>query len=300
MHLPGNIRIGTAGWSYSDWVGKVYPRLRPRGFHQASYLARYFDALEINTSFYRPVRPEHARLWASRVAWSQRFLFTAKLHRAFTHERNPGDDDERAFRAMADVLMESGRLGAVLAQFPWSFKHTGENRAYVAALLERLRDYPMVVEMRHGDWLSPVFLDLLREHGAGFCNIDQPTLSHGLEPSAVVTGPVGYIRLHGRNYHSWFKGGDSESRHERYNYLYPPGELEPWKKRAEQVAEQAKETYVIANNHYQGKAAANALELISMLLGEPVEAPQPLVAAYPDLKPFVIASAPLQPELFTT
>src|SRR5512132_661929 len=107
MNMPQNLRVGTAGWSYSDWVGKVYPRERPRGFHQVAFLARFFDTLEINTSFYRPVRPEHARVWATRVSHNQRFMFTAKLHRSFTHDRNAGEQEEREFRAMADVLMES-------------------------------------------------------------------------------------------------------------------------------------------------------------------------------------------------
>ncbi len=299
MNLPSGIRIGTAGWSYADWVGKVYPRLRPRGFHQAEYLARFFDTLEINTSFYRSVRPEHARVWALRVAYNQQFMFTAKLHRSFTHERNAGAEEEREFRAMADVLMESGRLGAVLAQFPWSFKHTRENRIYLSDVLEQLHSYPMVVEMRHGDWHSRPFLDLLTERGVGFCNLDQPTLSHGMEPTAVVTGKIGYVRLHGRNYKSWFAGGENETRHERYNYLYTPAELEPWRKRIEQVAGQAQTTFVIANNHFQGKAAANALELISMLLGKPVEAPAPLIETYPELQPFVTGSVPSQQPLFS-
>ena len=298
MPLPATIKVGPAGWSYADWAGIVYPRLRPPGFHQPAYLARYFDTLEINTSFYRPVRPEHARLWALRVAYNQRFLFTAKLHRSFTHDGNAGPEEERAFRGMADVLMESGRLGAVLAQFPWSSKHTTENRAYVAELLKRFRDYPMVVEMRHGDWLSRLFLELLHKHGAGFCNIDQPTLSHGMAPSAVLSGPIGYIRFHGRNYQSWFAHGETESRHERYNYLYSPTELEPWRNRIQKVAADAQTTFVISNNHYQGKGAANALQLISMLLGKRVEAPETLVEAYPELQAFVETSLPTQQALF--
>lgn len=292
------LRIGTAGWSYSDWVGRVYPRARPRDFHLVSYLARYFDTLEINTSFYRPVRPEHARVWALRIAFNQRFMFTAKLHRSFTHERSAGAQEERDFRAMADVLIESGRLGAILAQFPWSFKNTQENRMYLADLLEQFAGYPLVVEFRHADWLSRPVLETLKERGVGFCNIDQPTLSHGIEPSALVTAKIAYIRLHGRNYKSWFTGGESETRHERYNYLYSAAELEPWRKRVEQVSAEAEQTYVIANNHYQGKAAVNALQLIGMMEGRKVEAPETLVEAYPELEPFVVTGAPAQKALF--
>ncbi len=298
MNLPNDIRVGTAGWSYSDWVGKVYPRMRPRGFHEAAYLARFFDTLEINSCFYRAVRPEHARVWATRVAHNQRFLFTAKLHRSFTHDQNPADADETGFRALADVLMESGRLGAVLAQFPWSFKHTAENRAYVAALLERFREYPMVIEVRHEDWMSPAFLDLLGERQAAFCNIDQPTLSHGMRPAAVVTAPIAYFRLHGRNYKNWFKQGESETRHERYNYLYSPEELRPWAKRVQAASAEARQTFVIANNHFEGKAAANSLEMISLLLGEKVAGPEPLVEAYPELVKYVNTAIPTQQALF--
>ncbi len=95
---PGLIRIGPAGWSYDDWKGIVYPLRKPRGFHEAAYLAEYFDTIEINTSFYHPLRPEHCRQWIARVAGNPRFVFTAKLWQKFTHEADAGDEDERAVR----------------------------------------------------------------------------------------------------------------------------------------------------------------------------------------------------------
>ncbi len=83
---PGTIRVGPAGWSYPDWAGIVYPARKPRGFHEAAYLSEFFDTIEINTSFYHPLRPEHCRQWIARVSPNPRFLFTAKLWQKFTHE----------------------------------------------------------------------------------------------------------------------------------------------------------------------------------------------------------------------
>lgn len=276
-----DIRIGVAGWSYPDWKGIVYPRVRAGGFHEAAYLARFFDVLEINTSFYRPVPAAMAAGWVRRVAHNPDFRFTAKLHKCFTHEGSPTGADERAFRQMADALMKQDRLGAVLAQFPWSFRNTGENKAYLGALLERLREYPVVVEVRHSSWKEPGFFDLLRERGAGFCNVDQPVVGQSLPPTSVATSEIGYVRLHGRNYKEWFADSGRDA---RYNYLYSKAELEAWKPRIEQVAGFAKTTYVIANNHFRGQAAANALQLLSLLRNQPVQAPTSLVEAYPELK----------------
>src|SRR5262249_48733570 len=73
------IRVGPAGWSYPDWFGYVYPTPKRKGFHEATYLAQFFDTIEINTSFYSPIRPDHAAQWTERVAANPRFVFTAKL-----------------------------------------------------------------------------------------------------------------------------------------------------------------------------------------------------------------------------
>src|SRR5260370_38346527 len=118
----------------------------------------------------------------------------------------------------------------------------------------------------------------------GFCTIDQPLLGRSLAPTEHVTSGVGYVRLHGRNYEQWF---DSDNRNDRYNYLYKPSELEKWKAKIEIIAHRAESTYVIANNHFQAKAAVNALELRHLLDGKKVRAPETLVEHYPELKEMV-------------
>jgi uncharacterized protein YecE (DUF72 family) len=296
------IRIGPAGWSYPDWSGYVYPSPRPKGFHEATYLAQFFDTIEVNTSFYAPLRADHARQWLDRVAANPRFLFTAKLWQKFTHGPSLSTtvttaEDERAVRAGFDVLHKAGRLGAVLLQFPFSFHRSGENTAYLTTVLKRFADYPLAVEVRHASWNAPEVFALLREHHAAFCNIDQPIIGRSLEPSSESTSPLGYIRLHGRRYDTWFSDDASIPSHERYNYLYSAEELAPWTARIRTVAAETRNTFVVANNHYLGKAVVNALQLLSLLRGSKVNVPEPLRQHYPELD--AIASAPpAAPTLF--
>ena len=291
------LRIGPAGWSYPDWTGYVYPKRRSKGFHEATFLADFFDTIEINTSFYQPLRADHAGGWIDRVAANPRFVFTAKLWQKFTHDSSATSEDERAVRAGFDVLFAAKKLGAVLLQFPFSFHRTKENVAYLDALLRRFADYPLVVEVRHATWNSPETLELLREHSTGFCNIDQPIIGRSLAPSARATSPVGYIRLHGRRYDTWFTEDPDVPAHERYNYLYSPEELAPWVARARKITEQAQNTFVITNNHFQGKGVVNALQLISILKGTKVKVPEPLRQHFPQLNA-IADTPPAEPTLF--
>jgi len=284
-HPKAVIRVGPAGWAYKDWSGIVYPRRRPKGFHEASFLADYFNTIELNVTFYRPVSAATATDWIARVAHNSEFLFTAKLWREFTHTRDLSPANEKEFRPAMDALHDAGRLGALLAQFPWSFKHSAENLAFLDMLVERFRDFPMVVEVRHSSWDKPDVYAWLAERRVGFCNIDQPIIGRSLKPGAKITGPIGYVRLHGRNYEEWFKErDDGKGSEQRYNYLYEEKELQPWAERIETVSETAPSTFVITNNHYLGKGIVNALQLIHLLTRKPVAAPPTLVERYPELE----------------
>ena len=278
----GNVRVGTAGWSYKDWEGIVYPAPKPKGFDPAAYLAEYFDTIEINSTFYRAPRPEVAKAWAERVRKNPHFRYTAKLWRGFTHERSASVADEREFRAGITPLAEAGRLGALLLQFPWSFRNTDENRAYLLRLQQKFREFPLVLEVRHSSWTQVAVLEMLSELGIGLCTIDQPLFSNSIKPGAQSTSPVGYVRLHGRNYQQWFT--ENKQVGDRYNYLYSAKELEPWVDRIKEVAAKTKETYAVTNNHLNGQAAVNALEIAAYLWGGRVDVPEPLAEHYPRLK----------------
>ncbi|MGC2244991.1 MAG: DUF72 domain-containing protein [Terriglobales bacterium] len=300
MELASQIRVGTAGWSYKDWDGILYPpEVTRKKIHPVEFMARFFDVIEINTSFYGHIRPELGRLWCRKaVAVNPNFVFTAKLHRSFTHSPlavmeptsaasiRPNDKDERLAREGLESLASENMLGALLIQFPVSFKNTGLNREYLDELLRQFIEYPRVVEVRHESWNQPETLAQFLRHNVGFCNIDQPLLGRSLAPTEHVTSNLGYVRLHGRNYEHWFESGSgADSRDDRYNYLYKAAELEKWKDKIEIVAKKALSTFVIANNHYQAKAPVNALELRHLLDGKKVRAPETLVKHYPELKP---------------
>jgi uncharacterized protein YecE (DUF72 family) len=294
---PVPIRIGPAGWDYRDWEGIVYPRPKPRGFDPLEYLSRFFDTVEINSTFYRPARREVAEKWADRVARHPTFRFSVKLWGRFTHERDaePTGDEVRQARAALDVLGGRGRLGAVLLQFPWSFRHTEENRTWLDGVLSAFADYPCVLEVRHQSWERPELFQELRERGVGFVNVDQPLFKHSIKPGARGTGRVAYIRVHGRNYRDWFR--KTAGRDARYDYLYTADELRPWADRAAELAGQptTSEVYVVTNNHTRGKAPANALMLEAMLAGHRVQSPPGLYAKYPELlEPFAEPAAPAE------
>ena len=260
----------------------MYPKPAPRGFDPLAYIADYFTTVEINSSYYGPPRPATAEKWVSSVIHNSHFRFTAKLFHSFTHERKPDADDERNFRAGIAPILEAGRLGAVLIQFPWSFKNEPENREYLWRLQASFQEYPLVVEVRHASWITDEILDTFAALGIGLCNIDQPLFHRSVKPSARTTSPVGYVRLHGRNYRNWFsKRADVR---ERYDYLYSLDELEPWAARVKSVAEAAAETYAVTNNHNLGKSTVNALELRALLGDAPAKVPPSLIESYPELQ----------------
>jgi len=293
MADTAQIYVGTAGWSYKDWEGVVYPAQLKKSQHPVEYLARFIDVLEINTSFYGHIKPEWGKLW-SRMARgvNPQFVFTAKLNRAFTHSPvsvlestsaetiRATDDDERLAKEGLESIANEDMLGAVLAQFPISFKNTNANRDYLESVIEKFKHFPLVIEVRHNSWSNEGTLRYFAERGVAFCNIDQPKLGKAITPSEHVTAPIGYVRLHGRNYEQWF---DSDSRNDRYNYLYTDPELKRWKTRIDTIAEKARKTFVIANNHFEGKAAVNALQLKHMLTGRSVRVPETLLKKYWEL-----------------
>jgi uncharacterized protein YecE (DUF72 family) len=258
-----DVRVGVAGWSYPDWEGIVYPRRKGKGFDPLAYLARYFDTIELNNTFYRPPSSKLSASWARRVDRNPRFRFTAKVWQQITHARRFGSEHVQVFLEGLRPLTEAGLLSCVLLQYPWSFRDTPGGRERLRRSIDALRPSRVAVELRHASWASAETWELLSESGAAYCAIDQPPQRSGLLPLDVVTADPAYFRLHGRNREAWFDPGSG--RDQRYDYLYDDAELDELVTTMAKMAARSRELVVIANNHYRGQAVTNALQLKVLL-----------------------------------
>ncbi len=285
------IYIGTSGWSYPSGEGRWEGVFYPKGIEtdHLEYYSRYFNAVEVNSSFYRPISPNVAANWVKKTP--RDFRFTAKLYQKFTHPKmfeeatgkvaqlDPADFD--TFRAGLQPLGESGKLGALLAQFPPSFKHDEESVIYLEDLIRSFKDYPMAVELRHRSWSDdPDTFRLLETYKVAWCIIDEPKFRTSIG-DVPLTSEFGYFRFHGRNAMEWWKG----DRETRYNYLYSPQELRGLAAEVKEVSERTGDSYVFYNNHYGAKAVVNALQM-KLELHQPVpkDLPGLLIERYPELK----------------
>ena len=279
------IRVGPAGWSYPDWERRVYPRAKPRGFHPLTLLAAHLDGVELNSTFYALPRAENAARWTELVQPWPAFRFVAKLLQGFTHapyDEARWDSDARAFRAGLAPLLRQRLLSAVLVQFPIGFQHGAHEIRRLGHVRTLFDDLPLVLEVRHHSWFTPPALDAIRGLGYSLAPGDLPSAWNHPPERHAPTGPIGYLRLHGRNAEQWFRAG--AGRDDRYDYLYPPPELGALARKATSIERETSETWVVTNNHFGGQAVANALEL-KYLLGrrQPVPAWPEIVAAFPHL-----------------
>jgi uncharacterized protein YecE (DUF72 family) len=300
MSLPRTLHCGPSGWSYPHWNGVVYPKLKPRGFHALDDLANYFDAVEINTSFYQALQPELVSLWLRKVEHNPKFLFTVKLGRRFTHERSLAPAEIARFKEGLWPLVRARKLGCLLMQFAWSFRYTEENRSFLIALRRAFHEFPLVAEMRHSSWLFEEALGTLVDYRIGFANIDQARYTKGMPPASVLTSRIGYVRLHGRNPAHWEREFGRDSRTAAaHDYLYSLQELEEWKKRLEDLQQHAATTFVFANNDAGGKSVVNALQLAQILGDDRRRAPATLLEQFPEELAGFRSPRPMQETLFS-
>jgi len=281
------IRVGVAGWDYPDWNGIVYPQRSPPGFDRLGHLARFVDLIEVNSSFYRPVAPRVAESWFRRTERFPDFAFAAKAHRSCTHDPDaePLEAARQTCQGLAP-LHDAGRLVALLLQFPQSFHFDAAATERLERLLPAFEGWPLVVEVRHVSWESEKAGDWFARRAVGWCAVDQPRVGRstaGVLPR--VTSDVAYLRLHGRNTADWFR--PEAGRDARYDYRYDTSQLQELACSARVMAGTADSLVVVQNNHFRGKALANALQMKSLLGGGRPLAPEELLAAYPDLESVV-------------
>jgi uncharacterized protein YecE (DUF72 family) len=253
------LRIGTSGFSYKDWLGPVYPAGLPAR-DQLAFYAREVSTVELNVTFYRVPDARTVAGWARKTP--DDFVFAVKAYQGLTHER--AAPDFAGFVSALQPLIEAGKLGCVLAQFPYSFHPVPENREYLRRLRERLGGLPAVVEFRNAGWMAAATFELLRSLELGFCSVDEPQLKGLMPPVAVATGPVAYVRFHGRNAAKWYAHAEAW---ERYDYTYSTEELREWAPKLRELDAEAPLTLVYFNNHFRGQAVHGARDLGQLLLG---------------------------------
>ncbi|GAW92049.1 DUF72 domain-containing protein [Calderihabitans maritimus] len=264
--------IGTAGYSYDDWIGPFYPpSIKQR--EMLPFYAREFSFTEVNSTFYRI--PTKYMLYHMQEKTPPGFQFVIKAPKELTHEREDNQKSFRQFREALEPLIENKKLGCILAQFPYSFHCNKSNQDYLKKFREGLEELPVVVEFRHRGWIKKEVFNLMVEQQLGYVCVDQPQLGNLIPPVVWVTAPIGYVRFHGRNREKWWR---YDYPHERYDYLYSEAELREWIPRIKKLFHKTSKTFISMNNHYQGKAITNA-RMLRRMLEETKVIP-------PDAKPF--------------
>lgn len=257
--LPGGAKLflGTSGYSFSHWRGVFYPE-RIAGKDWLRYYALKFNSVEINSTYYGILSRKATAAMADSVP--RGFSFSVKLHSSMTHSRNAGNEEWKAFHSMLEPFSETGRMGMVLAQFPWSFPLEKESFQWLERLAGNLSGLNTAVEFRHSRWYSEEPLKRVLEMGFTPVSIDLPALSGLPETGLMRRGDSIYLRLHGRNAGKWW--GNTQ---QRYDYLYSREELKPWTELLRNLSEGAKSCYVFFNNCHMGKAALNAQDMERLL-----------------------------------
>jgi len=253
------ICIGTSGFSYDDWKGHFYPE-RIAKKDMLGYYAAVFNTVEVNSTYYA-IPPAYTFETMMRKT-PDGFTFAVKAHKDMTHAETAQPESFSSFIDSVRPIVDSGKLGCVLAQFPWSFRCSEENAVRLREFRERVGELPTVVEFRNAEWVNEGTFSLLRELGLGFCSVDEPALKGLMPRVAAATSGIGYVRFHGRNAQKWWKHEES---YERYNYLYTDEELGEWVPKVHDLEGKTERTYVFFNNHYQGKSAQNARMFAKML-----------------------------------
>ena len=256
------IYVGTCGYSYKDWVGPFYPGT-VRQSEMLSYYSQCFRAVEIDASFYGVLQRETVEKMNARTSAAFRFCF--KVPQSVSHPPEAGlarvHDDAGAFVESVAPIVDAGKFGCALLQFPNGFRPNERTERYLREAVAALQPLPLVAEFRNHEWQTPAYYEMLAELGVGWCNVDMPSYETLMRPSSDVSGTVGYVRFHGRNASKWWTGDNTT----RYDYNYKAEELVPWADRVAEIEERAGTTFAFFNNHARGNAARNAEMFVDLL-----------------------------------
>ena len=259
----GNVKIGTCGYSYKDWVGPFYTE----GTKSKDYLPYYssiFPILEVDYTYYQMPKAENLKNMVDEAGPS--LTFSLKATETLTHTVDPHNwkKEAKLYITAIEPIRSAGRLDAILFQFPASFRYKDYNRRYLSELLEVFSGVPAAVEFRNSEWSSKSVLDGLKKRSVTLVAVDLPNMFSKPPEINEPTTPLAYYRLHGRNSENW-QGTNSTA---RYDYLYNDHELSGIVQRVKCLAEKADRLHIFFNNHARGQAPQNAITLKNLLDNE--------------------------------
>ena len=197
------ILLGTSGYSFPDWGGVFYPPGLDRS-KMLDYYVRQFKAVEVNSTYYRI--PPPSTFAAMERKTPADFEFVVKVHHDMTHAQTHDPEVYSAFQASLEPLRRARKLSGVLAQFPQAFHRSEDNEQFLLELQERMEGVPLFIEFRHNSWMKEDVFDLLERESLGYVSVDEPDLPGLLPRVARATGPLAYVRFHGRNKKNWYDG----------------------------------------------------------------------------------------------
>ncbi|SCL72473.1 Uncharacterized conserved protein YecE, DUF72 family [Micromonospora citrea] len=286
----GEIKVGTASWTDrtlldSGW----YPQTADTPEKRLAYYARRFPLVEVDATYYSPPAERTARLWAERTPPG--FTFNVKAFslltghptrisalyrdlRPETEKKNlyPDDLPPQAyeevwtrFLSALDPLVEAGKLGALLFQFPPWFTIKRDNKQYLLEVAKRCAPLRPVYEFRHASWFdgdnAEETLAFLRQHELAYVCVDMPQGHRSsVPPVLAATADLAVVRFHGHS-DKW----TSRDIHEKFGYRYSDRELRDWAPKLRELADSTRQTHVLMNNCYRDYAQTNAATLAGLL-----------------------------------
>jgi uncharacterized protein YecE (DUF72 family) len=276
------VLIGMGGWELPPFNRVFYPAKPEKGFRKLEYFSRFFNLVEVNSTFYNiSLSAEQAQRWLKDVDENRKFVFTVKLYRGFTHTFDATQNDALAVHRLLDPLRDAKKFGGLVIQFPSSFNKTSERQAHLVKLRTIFPEDQLFLDLRHISWNEKMFYQFCRENSFNLINIDLPRLPGHMSLNSLAWDGVAYFKMMGRNAEAWTQPYSSD----RYLYRYSEEELHDLVQRIK-IAN-ARKVYVVFHNDRQAYSLVNGRQVEHMLHPtKRLNAPANLLAFFPRLKSF--------------
>jgi len=290
--MLNRVYIGMGGWELPSFNKYFYPLKNKKGFRKLEYYSRYFDCVEINSTFYNTLLNDaHSRQWREDVSGNANFQFIVKLFRGFTHTYNATRTDVLSVHRLLEPLSSSRSLAGIIMQFPYSFTNLKERREYIIQLGKIFHPHRIFAEVRHNSWNQQEVVDLFEENRINLVNVDLPRIKNHMPLTMHATSGVSFFRLMGRNGNIWDRPWRVEENRkylvsDRYNYFYSTEELYELFRKIDKVRTRADSTFVIFHTDPQAHSLVNGFQLRHIIEKKTirVRVPQTIVKSFPQLQ----------------